>query len=133
MLKGGNWEQSTSTRSNPVHDNVFNVRVTWTSPFEAGAQNGIEISARVIEGFKIEKWGEYNHQPRDVMMPEQYQTFKFFTGNDKWGSDETVEDRRVLGTLFAQCFRGQATEKCGNAFNHRTSQRGNLRDVETWN
>lgn len=90
MLKGWNWKQSTTACSDPINDNVFNVGISWASPFKAGAQNRIEISAGIIECFKIEKWNEYNDQPGDVMMPEQYQTFKFFTGNDKRCSNETV-------------------------------------------
>lgn len=82
VLESWNWEQSASTCSNPINDNMFNVGISRASPLKTGAQNGIEISAGIIEGFKIEKWNENNDQPRDVMMPEQYQTFKFFTSND---------------------------------------------------
>lgn len=103
MFEGRNREQGSATGSNPIHDNMFNLCVTWASPFETGAQNGIEISARKIEGFKIEKWNEYNDAPRDMMMPDRYQTFKFFTGNNKRCANETVKDCRELWIFLAQC------------------------------
>ena len=129
MFEGWNREQGTTACTNPVHNNVFNVRVTWTSPFEASAQNWIKISTRIIEGFKIEKWGENNHQPGDVMVPEFYQTGTFFTGNDKWGSNEAVKYCRIFWWLFTESFWGQTAEKRCNAFNHCTSQWGNLKEV----
>lgn len=129
VFEGRNWKQGTTACPDPVNDNVINVCVAWASPLEAGAQNRIEISARIIECFKIENWNEYNDQPRDVMMmPEQDQTFKFFTSNNKWCSDEAVESGCVFWILLTQSLRGQSTEKSGDAFNDCSSQRWHLQE-----
>lgn len=55
MLEDRHREHGTDARAEPIDDDVLNVSVTRASPFEAGTQDGIEISAREIEGFKIEK------------------------------------------------------------------------------
>lgn len=127
MFKGGNWKQGTTACPDPVNDYVINVSIAWASPLEAGAQNRIEISTRIIECFEIENWNEYNDQPCDVMMPQQYQSFKVFTSNDKWCSNKTVKNGCVSGVLFTQCFRCQSTKKRSNSFNDCSSQRWNLK------
>lgn len=126
MFEGWNWKQGTGACTKPINNDMVDFCVAWASPLETGAQNRIEISARVIEGFKIENWYENNHHPCDVMMPEHQQSSKFFTSNDKWRSNETVKNCWVLWILFAQCLWSQSTEKRSNAFNYCTSQRGYL-------
>lgn len=53
VLEGRDGQQRTATRSDPINNHVLDLGVTRASPLKAGAQNGIEVPARVIEGFKI--------------------------------------------------------------------------------
>lgn len=127
IFEGRNRQHGAAASADPIHNDVLEISVPWASPLEAGAQDGIEISARVIEGFEIENGNEYHHQPSDVVVPEANQTFKFFTSYDERRSNETVEDGRELWVLLAESFRSQPAEKRGDAFNESTSQRGYLK------
>ena len=102
MFEGRHREQSAATSADPVDDDVLEVRVARASPFQTGAEHGVEVAARVVEGFEIENGNEYEHEPSAVTPSKANQTGQFFTGHDERCANETVENRSEFWIFLAQ-------------------------------